>query len=198
MHEMNARFWRQVSEEYKPYFHHRDLDVLEVGSCNVNGAVLDNLDMPHIRTYIGVDWREGPGVTHIGLAHEMNFDKQFDVVISASMLEHDPYWRDSLRVMAHHLKETGLFAISWGAALNLPHGEELAPDEEYHGLKVEPVLRHLRSLDLYVHFFVYEGNHYQEGLNVPPECGMGEVGLVAFRTRKKNPKLDTLLPEDRC
>lgn len=63
-----------------------DLDVLEVGSYNVNGSVRPLFDA---KTYVGVDVAAGPGVDRVADACDLPFDdKAFDLVVSTEMLEH--------------------------------------------------------------------------------------------------------------
>ena len=100
--------------------HKLDALVLEVGSYNVNGSVRDHFH--NFSSYTGVDFRPGPNVDEVCLAHDMDFDVKFDVVISSSMLEHDRHWRDSITNMESHLKDDVILLLSWGAANNDPHG----------------------------------------------------------------------------
>lgn len=169
MHPANATWWRLVREAHPQLFCARR--VLEVGSLDINGSVRQFFD---ICDYTGVDWRPGPGVDYISLAHEMDFPRPFDVVISASMLEHDPYWRQSIAAMHRHLAPHGALLLSWGAAENDPHFLETAPDGRFHALPAWKVLRAVRDQKLFVERFMYEAQ-------IHPQGGWGECGLVAFR-----------------
>lgn len=64
--------------------------VLEVGSLNVNGGVRDLF----AGSFVGVDFRDGPGVDAVMDGHALDFeDASFDVVVSTEMLEHDSaFW----------------------------------------------------------------------------------------------------------
>jgi SAM-dependent methyltransferase len=66
------------------------MDVLEVGSLNVNGSVRRFFSGG---TYVGVDMREGPDVDVVLNAHDLvrhfAYEKKFAVVVSTEMLEHD-------------------------------------------------------------------------------------------------------------
>ncbi len=61
----------------------------EFGSFNVNGTVRILFDCDH---YVGIDWIAGPCVDVVSLAHEVNFQYQFDTIITASM----PFLFDSI------------------------------------------------------------------------------------------------------
>jgi SAM-dependent methyltransferase len=186
-------FWAYCAAKYPRHF--RRSDVLEVGSYDVNGSVRKYFSNPG--KYVGVDWRPGRGVDVVSFAHEMAFDAPFDVVISASMLEHDRHWEKSLRKMVEFLKEDGILLLSWGGALNRAHDLDTADDCCFHALPAGRVIDLLRSMGLYVHEFRYEGMQF------PKDCmgnGLGEVCLVAFRSEGHavgDPHIDELLPEDR-
>jgi len=196
MHEANRKAWRYFKNKYPNYFQGQ-ISVLEVGSYDVNGTVREHFDAAK---YVGVDWRPGPLVDVVCLAHDMAFEEKFNTVISASMLEHDPYWRLSIKAMVAQLKDDGALMLSWGAALNPPHEHATAPDCKFHCLPAELVINLLGSLGLHVHEFHYE-------INIPgvvrEDCvcgsGWGEVVLLAVKNRTKavgEPLLDELLKED--
>jgi SAM-dependent methyltransferase len=130
----------------------------------------------------------------VSLAHEVPFPPEtFDTVLSASMLEHDPYWERSIKKMVETLKPDGLLGISWGAARNTPHEFATAPDGEFHALKAGLVLSLLKNLDIYIHEFQYERSITEQVKDDPsftvhrledPEYGLGTVVLVAFKDKK--------------
>ena len=169
MHSANIKWWTRVARLYPGLFRQRR--VLEVGSRWLNGSVRDFFKGCD---YTGLDWRAGPCVDVVSLAHEMAFDQPFDVIISASMLEHDPYWSKSLTAMVAHLNTHGALLLSWGSAENQPHDHASAPDGQFHPLPAGRVLQALEVLGLYVEQFVYEANIDKRG-------GWGECGLVAFQ-----------------
>lgn len=193
MHLSNRLFWEYCRRTYPRYF--ENVSVLEVGSYNVNGSVRDYFKTPS--KYVGVDWRPGPGVDLVSFAHDLKLETQFDVVISASMLEHDRHWEKSLRSMVRFLKEDGILLLSWGAAANKAHDHDTADDGCFHSLAAGRVLQLLPEIGIRVHEFRYEG------LQFPKQCmgdGMGEVCLVGFRDTH-DPKigchLDPLTDADR-
>lgn len=153
MHFENRLFWQRCSERYPRYFFPPS-KVIDFGSLNINGTIHDWVKSPF---YIGVDWRLGPNVDLISLAHEVPFRSEFfDTVVSSSMLEHDPYWEKSLTKMVEVLKKDGIFIITWGAALNPEHFLETTPDGKHHALKGGLVFQLLEKLRMYIHEFQYE------------------------------------------
>lgn len=202
MHASNRAFWQYCQKKYQHYFLVPDIKVLELGSMDINGTVRDYFE---VGEFVGVDWRPGKCVDVVSLAHEIEFDHQFDVVISASMLEHDPHWNKSISKMVEYLKEDGILLLSWGAALNPPHEHETADDCQFHSLPAYKVLELLKELGLYTHEFRYEGLQFPELCtkrikNTIVHSGMGEVCLVAFKDQKYavgERHIDKMVREDR-
>jgi SAM-dependent methyltransferase len=161
--------------------------ILEVGSYDVNGTIRPWFK--EAREYVGVDWRPGPGVDVVSLAHEMQFPAPFDFVCSASMLEHDPHWQKSLTRMTELVAPGGYLALSWGAMENPQHNNETAPDGGFHALAVRKVMSHLGHLGWFVHRFLYEQTIH---------CGYcpGDVGLLAARIPAEHPEIEPLHPCD--
>lgn len=179
MHPANAAFWKELAEQYPEDFKRKRVG--EFGSFNMN----DPENLPRSLTidceYVGIDWRDGPNVDHVSLAHEVDLPP-FDTIVSASMLEHDPYWDKSIERMVELLKPGGLLALTWGAAGNPHHCAAEAPDGEFHPLKAGLVLTKLAALGISVRLFAYETRW--EGTH-------GEVVLVAFK-----PDVDDLTDAD--
>ncbi len=186
MHPANRAWWAFCNAHYRPQFDRADV-VLEVGMGipAEHGSLRDHVQA---RAWLGIDWR--PPADVVCLAHEMAFDRTFDVIVSASMLEHDPYWQRSLTRMVELLSPHGLLLVSWGAARNNPHHWELAPDGGFHALPAGKALALLRDLGLHVDRFEYETAY---------GGGDGEVAVAAFRDAHDAPGapvLMDLLPED--
>lgn len=75
--------------------------VLEIGSLNVNGSLRPYVESLRPASYVGVDFRIGPGVDLIRDATEPYFPDHvgapYDVVICTEMLEHVLDWRAAVR-----------------------------------------------------------------------------------------------------
>lgn len=182
MHKANDVFWKFVSDEFPTYF--KD-EILEFGSYNINGTIRDHFK--DSKKYIGIDWRPGPCVDLVGLANEVKFDFKSKAVLSASMLEHDPFWRDSLDNMINCLKPDGILVLTWGSARNLVHCLVEAPDGKFHCLKADLVIQRLIDKGFDIHTSVYDGDLNQikslRELKIPMNSdldGYGEFNLVAL------------------
>jgi hypothetical protein len=145
MHSHNRLWWHYCAAKYWDYFNGK-VNVLECGSYNVNGTVREHF--PRAVNYVGVDKGRGDGVDVQSLIHEFETDMRFDVVISASMLEHDMHWKKSLLRMWELMSPNGIMALGWGSALCVPHADVLVPAGR--------VLDHLSALPMHIHEFCYE------------------------------------------
>ncbi len=176
--------------------------VIELGSRNVTGSIRPLVAGAVPSKYIGVDWRDGPGVDEVCLAHEL-IDKYpqgwFGAVLSASMLEHDPHWRKSLEVMHWLLADLGILLLSWGAANNPEHEVDSAPDGKFHARPARRVVQALKKLGFHIQEFRYEkcmpfNRHIVEGRRVPGgklkrrergvDVAPGCVCLAAFKVEQ--------------
>lgn len=94
--------------------HITGLDVLEVGSYNVNGTVRPLIQRHAPKSYLGVDATPGPGVDLVlnvdALAGE--FDPVFGLVVSTEMLEHVRGWRTALANLIQVVAPGGVLAVT--------------------------------------------------------------------------------------
>ncbi len=144
MHAADEFWWYYCKTTYPKSFD--SCSVLEVGSQNINGSV--RIHFTNNIEYIGVDWVAGKDVDIVCLAHEMKFDHQFDTIISSNTLEHDPYWRKSLRVMVSYLKPTGMMFLSWGGPHTSVHRLECSPLGKFHPKSMKIIQDYLEKLGL--------------------------------------------------
>ena len=110
----------------------KGLKVLEFGSLDINGSARDVY--PKAAEWVGVDWRDGPAVDEVSLAHEWSGDKDFDAFVTGEMLEHDPYWRDSLANGVAHIKPDGIVVITCAGPGRKSHRPDCAPKGHYENL----------------------------------------------------------------
>lgn len=174
MHLANERVWKYFVERYREAF--TGARVVEFGSYDINGSIRPLIE-PLASEYIGVDWRPGPRVDVVSLAHEVNFaegEGEFDVVVSASMLEHDPYWRESLTEMVEVLRPGGLLGLTWGNENNNRHCLREAPDRKFHGRPMADVIGAVEPLGIEVRRY---------GLEEDFECNadLREKAKIKFR-----------------
>jgi hypothetical protein len=204
MHVANRKFWDWVYQTFPKYF---DEDVVELGSCNVNGSLRASLARDY-KSYVGIDIKPGPEVDVVCMAKDYWPPRRVKAVVSASMLEHDATWKRSVFNMVAMLRDDGILAISWGAANNPSHCGRVVGDiakEGFYPCKAGNVLGWLGRLGMHVHTFAYEatlpyvvpGSQLGSVSKSKPGRGWGEVVLVAFPIDKGRGQVDLILPEDK-
>lgn len=111
--------------------------VVEIGSYDLNGSAREVLQ-PGTASYVGVDWREGPGVDVVSLGHvyRPGNGQSFDVAVSCQALEHDPHWRATLArlvgLVASPDRE-GWVIVTCAGPGYVPHELDTAPPWPGHG-----------------------------------------------------------------
>jgi len=126
--------------------------VLEAGSYDVNGT--PRHFFPDAE-YIGVDWREGPGVDIVCFFHQYQ-GSPVDFVISTEMLEHDPYWDTSFMKMASLVKPGGSLLLTCAGPGREPHFETTGLNQHYRNVSREELL----------HLGLYAGVKFHEILSI--------------------------------
>lgn len=93
----------------------KGMDVLEVGSYNVNGSLRDYVTTLDPARYLGLDVEQGPGVDEIGNVEELEErfgTEAFDVVICTEMLEHVPDWKFAITNLKRVVRKGGTLLIT--------------------------------------------------------------------------------------
>ena len=87
------------------------LEVLEIGSANVNGGLRD-LKFPNMN-WVGIDLEPGPGVDIVvKVGSALPFEKaSFDLVVASSVFEHDIQFWNTFLEMTRVLKSTGTLLL---------------------------------------------------------------------------------------
>ncbi len=121
MHQGNLKWLSQLKETYPGHF--TKVDVLEIGSCNLNGTARDFFT--DTKSYVGVDLAPGPCVDLVCEAKKTLFETgHFDVLVYLSVMEHDPGWRESFEHNLQWIKTGGLIIVCFGAEGNNRHDPE--------------------------------------------------------------------------
>jgi len=97
--------------------------ILDVGSLDINGN--NRYLFGATAQYEGIDIVAGPNVNHVGYMHEWAPGRpaeSYDVVISTDCLEHDKYWRETLKDMVRLLRGGGLMAWTCAGEGRDEHG----------------------------------------------------------------------------
>lgn len=114
MHVGNREWLDDVQKRFGPMGR-----LLEIGSLNINGTARDHLEAT---LWVGIDIVTGPDVDLVCDAEATNFEPEsFDTILSTSMAEHNPRWREGLSHNLRWMKSGGLLLLSWGAEGNGHH-----------------------------------------------------------------------------
>jgi len=127
MHREVIGWLEQIRREQPGLFQSRR--VVEAGSYDINGSARGLFEGGE---YVGIDWRPGPGVDVVALAHEYEPAGPVDVVISTEMLEHDPHWEASLRQMVRWLRPGGTLLLTWATPKRERHELATSPATDYY------------------------------------------------------------------
>jgi hypothetical protein len=129
-HKEQLEFVSGIKEKYPQFFNNRR--VVEIGSRNINGTVRD---LFHKCRYTGVDLEEGEGVDVV--EDYANYERESfltgvtcDVVISCEALEHDQYWRLTLKRMYEALRVGGLMVVTAAGTGREEHGTHAQKPED--------------------------------------------------------------------
>lgn len=117
MHKEVSSFVKSVKSKHGNYFLNKK--VLEVGSLNINGSVRKYF---WFCNYWGIDIGSGKGVDMVCPIKNYKTPRQYEVVISTEMLEHDKDWVESLRVMYDNLRVGGLLILTCASTNRPEHG----------------------------------------------------------------------------
>ncbi len=108
-HKAQKEWCKKIKNEYPEYFLKKR--VLDIGSLDING---NNKGLFRKCEYIGIDVIEGKNVDVVSIAHEYKTKKLFDVILSTNSLEHDMYFKLTLKKMVNLLNPSGFMFFSAG------------------------------------------------------------------------------------
>lgn len=130
MHAQALDFYRRNLVHLEP------LDVIEFGSCDMNGSVRSVY--PQALSWLGVDRQPGVGVDIVADAATWTTDQRFGLCVCAEVFEHTPAWRDILITAYTVLVPCGLLLASCATGNRPPHsavdGGALRPGEFYENV----------------------------------------------------------------
>lgn len=97
-----------------------NLNILEIGSLNINGSVRDFLE-PFADNYFGIDMQEGPGVDEVADASKYSKPNYYDVVVCCEVFEHTPVWKKIIQISMDNLVDGGIFITTMAGEGRPPH-----------------------------------------------------------------------------
>lgn len=154
-HQAQRDFCQLVKRQYSAHFH--GVKVLDVGSLDINGNNRYLFDK--YSTYHGCDIVAGKNVDIVAPCWDLpDSMKDFSVVISTEMLEHDVYWFRSVETMGRLVAPGGLLILTWATPGRKIHNTP--PGGYYWNLSIEQVVSALdqREWD-FISTTMDEGHH---------------------------------------
>jgi len=116
-HKEQIEYCKYVKSIYPEYFVNKK--VLDVGSLDING---NNRFLFKDCDYTGLDLCAGRNVDIVMPVHKFKGKNIYDVVICTEILEHDKYYKRSLKMMFKLLKSGGLLIITAATDGREEHG----------------------------------------------------------------------------
>lgn len=124
---------------------------LDVGGRNVNGTARDlwpNMEW----TVLDIAGDPGNTADRVIQADAVTWtpDRQYDLVLSTELLEHEPQWRECVQTMIRALHPHGLMIITCAGLAREPHsgidGGSLRNGEKYEGIHPWDLANELEEL----------------------------------------------------
>jgi SAM-dependent methyltransferase len=157
VHLTQTKFCRNLSYRFPSKFN--NVSVLDVGSRDITG---NNRIFLEDYEYLGVDCAAGRNVDIVSYIHKYKARERFDLVICTEMLEHDPYWKESIQAMIKLVKEGGLLVITCANKNRKLHGEEWSIDKYYKNITLPMMLKTLEPLKVFQAFGIESARNEQD------------------------------------
>jgi SAM-dependent methyltransferase len=131
-HAEQKEFVKIVKQFFPEYFNKKI--VLEVGSLDINGNTRNEFTDCE---YTGIDVAAGSNVDVVCQGQDFDgADNYFDVVISCEVMEHNPFWKETMKNMIRVCKNDGMVIMSCATKGRKEHGTART-DPEASPLTVE-------------------------------------------------------------
>lgn len=118
---MHAEAYQWIEKSFNKWVEDKkDLNVLEIGSLDINGSVRP-IFANHAHMYLGIDPQAGPGVDLVADASTFSTGPLFHVIVCAEVFEHTPVWKDIVDRAYENLLEGGIFIATMAGEGRPPH-----------------------------------------------------------------------------
>jgi SAM-dependent methyltransferase len=180
MHNNNMTWLRETKQRHPEAF---TGSILEVGSNEPDGITRSYFQLQFdpagplegCKSYVGIDQAPGVGVDIVSNLMDYDFrGEKFDTVVMLSVFEHDPKWRDTLRIGIDLLKTDGYMIIGFG-----PEGNPRHDPEPWRPVPHKDFLMELCRHDVAILEAIFEEQRYGH-----------EIGCFDVVIRKSLPRPD--------
>lgn len=126
-HKEQRDFIQKTKDHFPEFF--SNVNVIEIGSLNINGTVRDFFKTPH--SYWGIDLIEGKDVDIVCPGKDLRLENNsVDVVISTECFEHDKDWKETFQNMVRMCKPGGLVLFTCASTGRHEHGTTRTSPED--------------------------------------------------------------------
>jgi len=133
-HIDQINFIKEFKEFYINNGFNKDINVLEIGSLDVNGNIRKLFNFTN--DYTGVDLEKGPNVDFVLDGIEIDrLNKNFDIIISCECFEHAKNWKIIFEKMCQISKPNSFIVISVASTGRVEHGTERSGNWQSPGNK---------------------------------------------------------------
>ena len=153
-------------KEFKDYYinnkFNKDINILEVGSLDVNGSIKDLFNF--CNDYTGIDLEKGPNVDLVMDGSEIyKLNKKFDMVISCECFEHAKNWKIIFKQMCEVAKENAFVLISVASTGRIEYGTQRSgnwqspgnKDDYYLNLTKKDFVNNFDLNNIFSNYFFY-------------------------------------------
>ena len=111
-------YLKQTKDKFPEYF--KDVNVLEIGSLNINGTVRNLFES---KNYVGIDLIGGKDVDIVANGCEFDSpDNTYDVIISTECFEHNKNFLETFLNMHRMVKQKGMVLFTCATEGRTEHG----------------------------------------------------------------------------
>ena len=110
------------------------VDVIEIGSLDINGSIRDEFNF--CNSYTGIDLEKGPNVDLVMDGSDIiKLNKNFDILISCECFEHAKDWKVIFEKMCQISKANSFIVISVASTGRVEHGTKRSGNWQSPGNK---------------------------------------------------------------
>ena len=183
-HIDQINFIKEFKDFYLENNFKKNVQILEIGSLDVNGNMRDLFNFSN--DYTGIDLIKGPNVDVVMDGAQIeSLNKRFDIVISCECFEHAKNWKTVFEKMCKVSKEDSFVIISVASIGRIEHGTERSgnwqspgnKDDYYLNLTKKDFNNHFDLQDIFSnYFFFYNVNSFD----------LYFVGIKGFNDKKEH------------
>lgn len=207
-HIDQINFVKEFKEFYINNGFNKDINVLEIGSLDVNGNIRNLFNFTN--DYTGIDLEKGPNVDIVLDGTDIDkLNKNFDIIISCECFEHAKNWKIIFKKMCEISKPDSFIVVSVASTGRVEHGTERSgnwqspgnKDDYYLNLTQKDFTKNFNLKNIFSnYFFFYNLNSYDlyfVGIKGHAEkkhtLGIIENNLKVLFKKKKIRKILTFL-----